>query len=213
MQVSTFAKIGRGLVWYDAFIMLLMGMIVPIFFPEVYQWFLGATYPDYAPHVIAMNQSALADYGHRILGSLLIILGALQFEPNLRRNMPRLHRWSGRIYLVLGLIVSLTAVFLAIRHGFGGFPTQVWTIGTSVAYLWMLTLAWQQARNRNFKAHREWMIRSFALLLFVATMRALVQVMTPMLPTVSNEQMFVVTWVLAVVINMTIAEWWIHKTR
>src|SRR5690349_1773912 len=49
---------------------------------------------------------------HIIPGAGFMILGPLQFLPTIRARYPKFHRRSGRIFLLCGAVIGLTAVIM-----------------------------------------------------------------------------------------------------
>jgi tetratricopeptide (TPR) repeat protein len=98
------------------------------------------------------------------LASAVIVLlsGALQLVPYIRRRAPRLHRWNGRIYMVAAFSVSLAGLYMMWFRGSVGDLSQ--HLGQSLdAILIMLcaVLALRYALMRDFKTHRRWSLRLF----------------------------------------------------
>jgi uncharacterized membrane protein len=103
-------------------------------------------------------------------GTLALVLGPWQFWTRLRDRSPRLHRWLGRVYLSAILIGGVSGLYVAVR-AFGRLPTKIGF--TSLAMLWLVTgvMAYARVRLGDFKAHREWMIRNYALTFAAVTLR------------------------------------------
>jgi uncharacterized membrane protein len=98
------------------------------------------------------------------LASAVIILlsGAIQLVPFVRRRAPRLHRWNGRLYMLSALGVSLAGLFMLWGRGAVGDLSQ--HIGQSLDAILILlfaVLALRYALARDFKAHRRWSLRLF----------------------------------------------------
>jgi uncharacterized membrane protein len=100
------------------------------------------------------------------------VLGAFQFSAALRRRRLGWHRAAGRVLVVLGLAVALSAVWMTLS-----FPRQP---GTGVlAYLFRLAfgagmaaciiLGFTAIRRRDIARHQAWMIRAYALALGAGT--------------------------------------------
>jgi uncharacterized membrane protein len=100
------------------------------------------------------------------------ILGAFQFSTALRRRRPTWHRAAGRILVVLGLAVALSALWMTLFY-----PRQP---GTGVlAYLFRLAFGAGMAasiilgvtaiRRRDIARHQAWMTRAYALALGAGT--------------------------------------------
>jgi uncharacterized membrane protein len=62
----------------------------------------------------------LAVIVHLAAALILIVGGALQFMPQLRDRVPLFHRWSGRVYLLTALTVSLTGLYMTWIRGIRG---------------------------------------------------------------------------------------------
>ncbi|MFZ2754043.1 MAG: DUF2306 domain-containing protein, partial [Lysobacteraceae bacterium] len=43
---------------------------------------------------------------HILAGTVFMLLGPLQFIPSIRRDWPKIHRVSGRVFIVCGLITA-----------------------------------------------------------------------------------------------------------
>jgi uncharacterized membrane protein len=123
--------------------------------------------PSYAETSVFV-QGAL--YVHIVGGSVALVGGALQFWRGLRERMPRVHRWTGRVYLVAvgvggtaGLVIapSSPAGYVGL-FGFG-----------ALAVLWLITgwRAYRAIRRRDIPSHQAWMIRNYSLTYAAVTLR------------------------------------------
>ncbi|MFJ9554459.1 DUF2306 domain-containing protein [Nocardiopsis sp. NPDC101807] len=114
---------------------------------------------------------------HVFGGTVLMALVTLQVWPWLRLAHPAVHRWSGRAYVMLGVpFVGVPALLIA-PYSHGG--TSVALINTVWALAWLAftAIGYAMARRRRYGVHREWMLRSFALILSIP----LARVSTPLL--------------------------------
>ncbi len=57
---------------------------------------------------------------HILPAMLFMVLGPLQFVRRLRSKHPRIHRWSGRIFLTASAVVGVTGLTLAFGKTIGG---------------------------------------------------------------------------------------------
>ena len=151
---------------------------------------------------------------HIVSAIVFALVGAFQFVPRLRRRRPW-HRRAGRVVVVAGLGVALSAVwlnqFFPRAHATRDivYPLRV---AFGVALVVTLVLGFRAARRRNFPRHRAWMIRSFAIALVAGT-----QVLTLGFGGVIFGQgdlaqalMIIGAWA----INLAVAEWAIrHAAR
>ncbi len=107
---------------------------------------------------------------HIVCAAVFAILGAFQFAPRLRRH--GWHRRAGRVLVVAGLGVALSALWLnqyvpragAIRELL--YPLR---LVFGVAMVVTIVLGFLAARRRDFARHRAWMTRSYAIGLVAGT--------------------------------------------
>ena len=103
---------------------------------------------------------------HIVSAIVFSLVGAFQFSAGLRRRRTRWHRAAGRLLVPVGLAVALSALWLTVVY-----PTEA---NTGLVLYWSrllfglamvacLVLGFLTVRARNFRAHRAWMIRSYAL--------------------------------------------------
>jgi len=100
------------------------------------------------------------------------VLGAFQFSSAFRRRRPRWHRASGRVVVVLGLAVALSALWMTQFY-----PRQTGT--GELSYLFRLAfgsgmaasiiLGFTAIRRGEVARHRAWMTRAYALALGAGT--------------------------------------------
>jgi uncharacterized membrane protein len=149
---------------------------------------------------------------HIVPGLIFVILGPFQFVAKIRVRYINLHRWCGRIYVASGVFVGVSALVLGVVVGFAG-PTETAAVALfSALFLIFLGLAVFRIHRREVAAHREWMIRAFALGLAVTTMRPMVGVLTALTGLPFSEILGISFW-LAFSLHMVVAECWISFTR
>jgi uncharacterized membrane protein len=143
------------------------------------------------------------------MGALL--LGPWQFSEKLRARALNVHRWMGRFYLLevgLGSIAGFAMACVSSE----GLPTH---LGFGIlAVLWFATglEAYRSVRRGDIQAHREWMIRNFALTLAAVTLRIELPVMLALLHWPFRVSYITVSW-LCWVPNILIAEWMVRSRR
>ena len=105
---------------------------------------------------------------HALAGILAICIGPLQFSTRLRQRYLKLHRTLGRVYVYAVFVGAPLAIIIA-------WPSALF-VGTLVqASAWFVTTlaALLTARNRQLQAHRQWMIRSYAVTFTFVSLRLL----------------------------------------
>jgi uncharacterized membrane protein len=113
----------------------------------------------------------LALIPHVLTGLIALVIGPVQFSVRLRQRNLALHRILGKIYV--GSIVVSSFSSIIIGWHFGEVRPYGFCETICQAGLWLLTTlaAFITARNRHIAAHRQWMIRSYALTFLFVTSR------------------------------------------
>ncbi len=148
---------------------------------------------------------------HVLPGLVFMVLGPFQFVSGLRAKYLAAHRWCGRIVIGAGVTAGLTAPVLAFQ-AFGGPLESAATVVFAPFFLFSLGMAWRHIRRREVDAHREWMIRAFAIGLAVATMRPLGGLAMVASGRPIEDLLGAVFWI-AFLLHGLVAEVWIRRTR
>lgn len=169
------------------------------------------------PFDIRYYEHYLATWLHLGPGLLIFTIGPLQFIRAIRKKYINFHRWAGRVYLVCGGIGALSGGFIGIFHPFAGidgpgFSESMATLFLAIYTLICLYKAYTSIRRKQFGAHREWMIRSFGLMLAIATERIMLGILMSTTD-IGVEVLFSATFWMAGVINISASEFWINLTR
>ncbi len=99
---------------------------------------------------------------HLVLAVVIILGGALQMVPMVRRRFPAVHRVTGRSYIVAALLISLGGLYLVWSRGtVGNVEQHLASTLNAVLMLTFAVLAWRAARQRRFAVHRRWALRLF----------------------------------------------------
>lgn len=171
----------------------------------------------YGPFDVRYYEHYVATIGHLIPALLIVLIGPLQFIRRVRNAYRTLHRWCGRVFLLCGVVGASTGFFIGALYPFlgatgNGFNESMATVALTGYTFFVLARAYVTARQRQFAAHREWMIRSFSIMLGIATERVLLG--TLMATTdIGVGEIFGTTFWMAGVIHITAAEAWIRLTR
>jgi uncharacterized membrane protein len=151
-------------------------------------------------------------FTHIIPGALFMILAPLQFIPRLRSRYPRFHRWSGRLLVVLGLIIGISALIMSFTSSIGGANETAATSVFAVLFLVSLCKGFYHIRRREIALHREWMIRMFAIGFAIASVRPIVGMFFAF-SKLSPHEFFGIAFWLGFTIQLLLAEIWINYTR
>jgi uncharacterized membrane protein len=110
-------------------------------------------------------------YAHVFASAVALALGPFQFSARLRARYPALHRWSGRLYLGVGVLVGGLAGLYMAAHAFGGLTARLGFACLAIGWLYTGLRAYLAIRDRNIVSHRRWMVRNFAFTFAAVTLR------------------------------------------
>lgn len=128
--------------------------------------------PEWRPPLVRdlFGQRPLAAWSHFLGGGLALAVGAFQLNTRLRNRWLGLHRWLGRVYVAAVGVGGLAALVLA-PHALTGAVAATGFALLGVCWLATTALAVRAIRGRRLAAHRDWMVRSYALTLAAVTLR------------------------------------------
>jgi uncharacterized membrane protein len=133
--------------------------------------FIAAGERMYPPQLVdSFRARPWGIYPHAFFGAVALALGAVQFRRRLLVSRPRLHRVIGTIYIAAAALTGLAGLYMAF-YAFGGIVTGLGFALLAVALLTTTGMAYTRIRRGDVAAHREWMIRSYALIFAAVTLR------------------------------------------
>jgi Predicted membrane protein (DUF2306) len=99
---------------------------------------------------------------HVLAAAVITSCGLLQLVPAVRLTWPALHRWSGRLFLAMALVLSIGGLWLVwVRGSYTTTPGAIAISMDGGLILGFAAMAWFTARSRKFAAHRRWALRTF----------------------------------------------------
>ena len=142
----------------------------------------------------------------------VLLAGFTQFSKKLLRNRPGLHRAMGYIYVTDVLLITGPAGLIMGFYANGGIYSRIAFITLAVLWMFFTATALIKARQKDFKAHRKFMIRSFALTLSALTLRAWKYAINNTVELPPMDVYRAVAWI-GWVGNLIVAEWIIRRTK
>jgi len=113
---------------------------------------------------------------HLLGGLVAIVIGPFQFWSRIRNNYPKIHRISGRIYLISIAVGALGGMAMALTSSRGmAYGTGLFTL--ALAWLTTSGMAFAAIRKRNFIQHKQWMIRSYVVTFAFVSFRIVADLM------------------------------------
>jgi uncharacterized membrane protein len=164
----------------------------------------------YVPELAAsFGERPLTIIVHTLFGPVALTLGLVNLLPAMRQRRWRAHRVVGRVYLGSALAVGTAGLLLA-PHATGGLVSRVGFGLLAVATLATVGQGYRRIRRGDVTGHREWMLRSYALIFGAVTLRIWLPIL---IGVYDGEFLRAYRWVAWVswVPNLLAVEWIIRR--
>lgn len=159
---------------------------------------------------IHITEWRVAFFTHVFTSILVLVAGFTQFSKTFLKQQPKLHRTVGYIYVINILMVTGPSGLLMSFYANGGVSSQTAFVLLSVLWIGFTAMALYKAIKKDFKAHRIFMIRSFALTLSAITLRCWKVLLVNFTDVQPMDRYRIIAW-LGWTLNLIIAEWIIYK--
>ncbi|MEQ1675138.1 MAG: DUF2306 domain-containing protein [Chitinophagaceae bacterium] len=188
-----------------------------------FTWLMASITMEYIPYntdvgflrikqqYIDIDHWRIAFFIHVYASLWVLFAGFTQFSKRLQRNNPSLHRTLGYVYVVDVLLITGPAGLIMGFYANGGLFSRIAFVLLAVLWIFFTAMALIKAKQKNFKAHRNYMIRSYALTLSALTLRAWKYAITNTMTVPPMDVYRVVAW-LGWVGNLVFAEYLIRRT-
>lgn len=154
----------------------------------------------------------IAFWVHVFTSMLPLLAGFTQFSKWVLAKWPSVHRVMGRVYVFTVCFVTGPASLVMAFYANGGVTSRIAFVILALSWLFTTAMGWRKVLRREFQAHREWMIRSYALTLSAITLRAWKYSIVFFFEPPPMDVYRLVAW-LGFIPNMIFAEWWIRRGR
>ena len=154
----------------------------------------------------------VAFYVHVFTSTFLLLAGFTQFSSKILKRQPTLHRWMGRSYVILILVLSGPAGFVMGLLANGGIWSRTAFVLLALLWWWTTWQAWRTIRRGDIEKHRAFMYRSFALTLSAITLRAWKYLIVLFFAPPPMDVYRMVAW-LGWIPNLLLAEWLIRRKK
>ena len=150
-----------------------------------------------------------AFYLHVFTSMMALIAGFTQFSHNILRRRAQLHRWMGKLYVAVILLISGPAGFVMGLYANGGWLSQL-SFTLLAVFWWGFTWqAYRQILAGNIRLHQQMMWRSYALTLSAITLRVWKYLLVWAFRPQPMDVYMLVAW-LGWVPNLLLVEGWIR---
>jgi uncharacterized membrane protein len=151
-------------------------------------------------------------FTHALFASIALLVGPFQFHRGILIRWRIVHRYLGIVYILAAVIGSgLVGSYMA-WHSYGGWITHSGFGLLALGVLITTSLAYIKIRMGEVAAHREWMIRSYALIFGAVTLRVWLPILVILYHGQFQPAYRWVAWV-SWVPNLVAVEWYLRRSR
>lgn len=112
---------------------------------------------------VSFQAQSVGIYTHIFASVVALAIGPFQFSARIRQQHKNVHRWLGRVYLSVGVLIGgLSGLYMS-QFAYGGVLGKFGF--AMLALLWLYTglRAYKAIREGAIAEHRKWMLRNFSL--------------------------------------------------
>jgi len=162
-------KLILSITWMS-WIFIFTGLMVNIVLPYS-SWEWNVDFLRTKQHIVHLFHYRSAFYLHIFSSCIVLFTGAFLFSKSIIKNLRQLHRWAGKIYVALLLLISAPSGMVMAFYGNGGWAARISFLILCPLWWYFTYLGYRKIRQKKIIEHEKWMIRSYALTLSAISLR------------------------------------------
>lgn len=152
----------------------------------------------------------IAFFIHVFTSMFALFAGFTQFSKYILKNHKKIHRTIGKLYVFVVLFLTGPSGFIMAIYANGGLPSKIGFLILDILWIYFTAKAFRFALLNDFKKHKKYMYRSYALTLSAITLRAWKYVLVFLFQPAPMDIYRIVAW-LGFVPNLLLIEFLIWK--
>jgi uncharacterized membrane protein len=153
-----------------------------------------------------------AFYIHVFTSILTLLAGFTQFSGYLLKEHKTFHRIMGRIYVVAVLFVNFPSGMILAFYANGQLFSKIAFIILDSLWFWFTLKAFVEIKRGNILAHKQFMMRSYALTFSAITLRAWKLILSSLF-VLSPLTLYKIDAWMGFIPNLLLIEWLIRKNK
>ena len=154
----------------------------------------------------------VAFYTHVFSAIFALFAGFTQFSAQILQKHLRVHRFVGRLYAYDILIINFPAAMLMAVYANGLLPGKTAFVVLDCLWFWFTLKAVIEVKRGDIKAHKQFMMRSYALTLSAVTLRSWKIIISAFVHIDPLHLYMIDAW-MGFVPNLLFVEWLIRAKR
>ena len=120
---------------------------------------------------IKLTHYQVAFFSHVCTSIFALITGITQFSVYIRNKYSQIHRFLGKTYILIVLLIASPSGLIMAYYANGGFYPQLSFSIQAILWFYFTYLAFKFAKSKQWTEHKNFMLRSFALTLSAISLR------------------------------------------
>jgi len=198
---------------YNPILLLLLLFFIVLMFRITWQYIpyhLDVGFLRIKQDYINITHWRIAFFIHVYTSILVLFAGFTQFSNTLFKRKKKLHRFFGYVYSVNILFITGPTGLIMGFYANGGLSSRIAFVLLSILWIYFTAYALYKAVKRDFKAHKIYMMRSYALTLSAVTLRVWKFIIMNLFTLPPMDVYRIVAW-LGWGLNLIFIEWIILK--
>jgi uncharacterized membrane protein len=154
----------------------------------------------------------VAFYVHVFSSIFTLIAGFTQFSSYILKHHRRLHRIMGRLYVYDILFINFPAGLIMAYYANGFLPSKIAFVILDSLWFWFTLKALIAIKNKDIKAHKRYMMRSYALTFSAVTLRTWKMILSGAF-TIDPVTLYMIDAWMGFVPNLLLAEYLIRDRQ
>ena len=152
----------------------------------------------------------IAFYTHVFSSIFTLCAGFTQFSTHVLRQHKKLHRFMGKMYAYNVMLINFPAGMIMAFYANGHVPSKIAFIILDCLWFWFTYKAVVAIKAKDIKAHKRFMIRSYALTCSAITLRVWKIILSNSF-NIDPQVLYMIDAWMGFVPNLFFAEWLISK--
>lgn len=151
-------------------------------------------------------------YIHVCSSIFTLIAGFTQFNDALLKKRPQLHRFIGKVYVLVVLFLAAPSGFFIGLYANGGFYSKIAFVLLSLLWFYFTLKSFLAIKKHQIVSHKAFMLRSFALAFSAVTLRLWKVILVYLFHPAPMDLYQIIAW-LGWIPNLLLIEYYIYKQK
>lgn len=162
--------------------------------------------------VLGVKLYLLFFYIHVYTAIFALIAGFTQFNTAILKHKTKIHRFVGKVYVLVVLLFDAPSGFFIGLFANGGFYSKISFVTLSILWFYFTLKGFIHIKNKDILNHKKFMLRSFALAFSAITLRLWKVILVHLFHPSPMDVYQIIAW-LGWIPNLLLIEYYLFKQK